>query len=153
MFWWRRVSNFVTKTQSSEEVLNKYKDLPDDLDALAEKTVDAVFHVHKNLGPGYPERIYESALCLELGKRNLAFERQKIIKVIYPPDIVLDPEYRLDLVLEDKVIVEIKCVDAVLPVHQAQLYSYMKMTGIHLGLLVNFNVPLIKDGIKRLCVK
>lgn len=134
-------------------MLNKYKDLPDDLDALAEKTVDAVFHVHKNLGPGYPERVYEAALCLELEKRNFSFDRQKIIRVVYPPNIILDPEYRLDLVIEDKIIVELKCVDAILPVHQAQLYSYMKMADIRLGFLVNFNVSLIKDGIRRQCIK
>ncbi len=134
-------------------MLNKYKDLPDDLDVLAEKTVDAVFHVHKNLGPGYPEKVYEFALCLELEKRDLSFEQQKIIKVVYPPDIILDPEYRLDLVIEDEIILELKCVDTILPVHQAQLYSYMKMAGFRLGFLVNFNVPLIKDGIRRQCMK
>jgi len=134
-------------------VLRKYDDLANDLDALAEKTVDAVFHVHRNLGPGYPERVYESALCLELQKRNLSFEKQKIIKVIYPPNIVLDPEYRLDLVVENQIILELKCVEKIMPVHQAQLYSYMKMADISLGLLVNFNVPLIKDGIKRQCIK
>lgn len=144
---------FVTKTGRNEDVLLKYKDLPDDLDALAEKVVDAVFHVHKNLGPGYPEKIYESALCLELDKRELSFEKQKVIKVVYPLNIVLDPEYRLDLIVEEKLILELKCVDTVLPVHQAQLYSYMRMARIPLGFLINFNVPLIKDGIKRQCLK
>ena len=78
-----------------------YNDLSDDLNLLSEKVVDAVFHVHKNLGAGYPERVYESALTIDLEKRQLTFEKQKILKVIYPPNIVLDPEYRLDLVVED----------------------------------------------------
>lgn len=134
-------------------MLRKYQDIPDDLELLSEKAVDAFFHVHKNLGPGYPEKVYESALCLELGKRSLSFERQKAIRIIYPPDAVLDPEYRLDLVVEGKIIVEIKCVETILPVHQAQLYAYMKMTCLPLGFLVNFNVPLIKDGIRRQYMK
>lgn len=134
-------------------MLKKYSDLPEDINSIAEKIVDAVFNVHKNLGAGYPERVYESALCIELGKRDLNFEKQKILKVIYPPDIVLDPEYRLDLVVENQIILELKCVEKILPVHQAQLYSYMKMSEVELGFLINFNVPLIKDGIKRQCIK
>lgn len=134
-------------------MLRKYQDVANDLDAFAERTVDCIFHVHKNLGPGYPEKIYESAMCLELKKRDLGFEKQKTIKVIYPPDVVLDPEYRLDLVIENSIIIELKCVEKILPIHQAQLYSYMKMANLHLGFLVNFNVPLIKDGIKRQYIK
>lgn len=134
-------------------MLNKFQDLSDDLEALAEKVVDSIFHVHKNLGPGYPERVYESALCIELVRRGLGFEKQKIIKIVYPPDIILDPEYRLDLVIEDKIVLELKCVETILPVHQAQLYSYMKMSGVALGFLVNFNVPLIKEGIRRQYIK
>ncbi len=133
--------------------MKKYDDLPDDINAIAEQVVDSTFHVHKNLGPGYPEKIYEAALCYELRKRCLEFEKQKTIKVTYPPDIILDPEYRLDIVVEDQIILELKCVDKILPVHQAQLYSYMKMSSITLGVLINFNVPLIKDGIKRQCIK
>jgi len=134
-------------------LLKKHADLSDDIEDMAEKVVDAAYHVHKNLGAGFPERVYESALCVELEKRFLQFDKQKIIKVIYPPDIVLDPEYRLDLVVEDEIILELKCVEKILPVHQAQLYSYMRMSGIKLGFLLNFNVPLIKDGIKRQCIK
>lgn len=134
-------------------MLKKHADLSDDIEDMAEKVVDAAYHVHKNLGAGFPERVYESALCVELEKRFLQFDKQKIIKVIYPPDIVLDPEYRLDLVVEDEIILELKCVEKILPVHQAQLYSYMRMSGIKLGFLLNFNVPLIKDGIKRQCIK
>ena len=134
-------------------MLNKHSDLTDDAEVLAKDVVDCFFSVHKNLGPGYPERIYESALCYELEKRSLSFEKQKIIKVIYPPNIVLDPEYRLDIVVEDQIILELKCVEKILPVHQAQLYSYMKMSDVQLGFLVNFNVPLIKDGIKRQVIK
>lgn len=134
-------------------MLKKHKDLPVFLDVLAEKTVDAIFSVHKNLGAGFPEKIYERALCLELKKRDISFEQQKIIQVVYPPDIILDPEYRLDLVIQNQIILEIKCVQTILPVHQAQLYSYMKMSGICLGFLVNFNVQMIKDGIKRQYIK
>lgn len=134
-------------------MLKKYQDIDDGVNVVAEKIVDSAFHVHKNLGPGYPERVYESAFCIELEKRGLNFERQKVIKVIYPPDIILDPEYRLDVVVEGCVIVELKCVESILPVHQAQLYSYMKMSDVGLGFLINFNVSLIKDGIKRQCIK
>ena len=133
--------------------LRQYNDMPDDINQLSEKVVDAVFHVHKNLGAGYPERVYEAALVIELEKRNLFFEKQKILKVVYPPNIILDPEYRLDLVVEGKIILELKCVEKISPVHQAQLYSYMRMSKIELGFLINFNVPLIKDGIKRQCIK
>lgn len=134
-------------------MLKKYQDLSKDLNNIAEKIVDSVYHVHKNLGAGYPERIYEAALCVELNKRSVSFEKQKILRVIYPPNIVLDPEYRLDLVIENQIILELKCVERILPVHQAQLYSYMKMSNIELGFLINFNVPLIKDGIKRQYIK
>lgn len=133
--------------------LKKYSDLSDDLNEIAEKIVDSAFHVHKNLGPGYPERVYEATLCLELQRRNLQFEQQKTISVVYPPDIVLDPEYRLDLIVEGRIIIELKCVERILPVHQAQLYSYMKMSDIQLGFLLNFDVPLMKDVIRRQCIK
>lgn len=134
-------------------MLKKYNDLPQSLNDLATKTVDAIFQVYKNLGPGYPERIYEAALSHELGQRDITFDKQKIIKVVYPPNILLDPDYRLDLVIEDQIILELKCVETLLPVHEAQLLSYMRMAQMELGFLVNFNVPLIKQGIKRHCIK
>jgi GxxExxY protein len=134
-------------------LIYKYQDMPDDINALAQDVVDAIFNVHKNLGPGFPEKVYESGLCHELNKRAIPFQSQKIIKVIYPPDIILDPEYRLDIVINNQIILELKCVENILPVHQAQLYSYMKMANISMGFLVNFNVSLIRDGIKRQVIK
>jgi GxxExxY protein len=130
-------------------VLKKHNDLDEYSESLARDVVDCVFQVHKNLGPGYPERIYEAAVVCELDKKSLRYEKQKTIKVLYPPNIILDPEYRLDLVVEATIVIELKCVEKILPVHEAQLLSYMRMASIPMGFVINFNVPLIKDGIKR----
>lgn len=110
--------------------------------------VDAAFHVHKNLGPGLLESIYEEALSYELGKRDIHFERQKMLPVPYDGTF-LDTQFRLDLVVEKQVIVELKCVERLIPLYEAQLLTYLKITGLKIGLLFNFNTPLIKDGIRR----
>lgn len=129
--------------------LRKYTSAFPDLDKLTGEIVDSVFQVHSTLGAGYFERIYEEALCEEFISRGIAFEKQKEIAVYYKGK-VLASNYRLDLVVEDSVVIELKAVDRLLPIHEAQVISYLKMTQLSVGFLVNFNVPLIKDGMKRL---
>jgi GxxExxY protein len=107
--------------------------------------------VHRELGPGLLESAYEACLCHELFQTGLKFERQKVIPISYK-GIKLDAGYRLDLVVEEQVIVEIKAVSEVLPVHEAQLLSYLKQVGGGRGLLINFNVKLLKNGLRRLVV-
>jgi GxxExxY protein len=103
--------------------------------------------VHKNLGPGYAESVYEEALCIELKERGIPFIKQPKVEVGYKGKIV--GEGRLDLMVDGELIVEIKAVETLAPVHTAQVMSYLKATGKMLGLIINFNVPLLKEGIKR----
>lgn len=118
-------------------------------DTLTEQIIGAAIQVHRELGPGLLESAYEACLCHELSLNNLKVERQKIIPIFYK-GIKLDAGYRLDLVVENKVIVEIKAISEILPVHEAQLLSYLKQVGGGRGLLINFNVKLLKHGIRRL---
>jgi GxxExxY protein len=120
-----------------------------ELNALTGEIVDSIFQVHSHLGPGYFERIYEEALCEEFFMREISFEKQKDIAVAYK-DKKLPSHYRLDLIVEGQVIIELKSIERLLPVHEAQVIAYLKMTQMPIGFLVNFNVPLIRDGIKRL---
>ena len=130
-----------TKTPSFQEISLE-------LDKLGKEIVDCAFQVHKTLGAGLTENIYEAAFICELQDRSIKLESQKTIPIQYKHH-KLDVTYRLDLLIEDKVIVELKAVDKLLPVHEAQLLNYLKITNNRLGYLMNFNVPLIKDGIKR----
>ncbi len=132
--------------------LKKYNDTPADLNALSGQVVDCIFQVHRNLGAGYLEKIYEDCLCLEMKERGIAFSRQFPINVVYKGNVV-ESEFRLDLVVENKIVLELKAVEKILPVHEAQIFSYLKMAGLPLGFLVNFNTPLIKDGIQRFAPK
>ncbi len=120
-------------------------------DALTEQIIGAAIRVHRELGPGLLESTYEECLCHELSLCDLNIERQKAIPIFYK-GIKLDTGYRIDLVVEGKVIVEIKAVSGLLPVHEAQLLSYLKQIGGGRGLLINFNVKLLKYGIRRLIV-
>ena len=120
-------------------------------DSLTEVIIGAAIQVHRELGPGLLESTYETCLCHELSLLNLQFERQKAIPISYK-GIVLDAGYRLDLVVEGQVIVEIKAVAQLLPVHAAQLLSYLKQNGGGRGLLINFNEKLLKHGLRRLIV-
>ncbi len=110
--------------------------------------LDIFIKVHSELGPGLLESVYEEVICYELTKRGIAFQRQQGISVIYD-DKKMEVGFRADIVVEKKVIVEIKSVEQVLPVHFKILLTYLRLTEIKLGLLVNFNVNLIKDGVKR----
>jgi GxxExxY protein len=120
-------------------------------DPLTEVIIGAAIQVHRELGPGLLESTYEACLCHELSLLNLQVERQKIIPIRYK-GILLDAGYRLDLVVECQVIVEIKAVAQLLPVHAAQLLSYLKQIGGGRGLLINFNEKLLKHGLRRLIV-
>ena len=120
-------------------------------DTLTEQIIGSAIQVHRELGPGLLESAYEVCLCHELSLNGLKIERQKIIPIFYR-GIKLDAGYRLDLVVEGQVIVEIKAVSELLPVHEAQLLSYLKQVEGGRGLLINFNVKLLKHGIRRLIV-
>jgi GxxExxY protein len=115
---------------------------------LAKEAIDACFVVHKEMGPGLLEKVYEACLCQELRDRNIPFEVQKSIPLFFKGK-KLDIDHRLDLIIDGKIIIEIKAVDREMDIHRAQLLSYLKLSGIRLGLLVNFNATLMKDGIKR----
>ncbi|NLZ62248.1 MAG: GxxExxY protein [Lentisphaerae bacterium] len=117
-------------------------------DDLANAVIGAAIEVHRTLGPGYLESVYEEALAVELSLRKIPFERQKPIGVKYKGRLV--GEARLDLLIDSKLIVELKVVDALAPIHTAQVISYLKTMRLPLGLLINFNVLLLKKGIKRI---
>ena len=110
--------------------------------------IGAAIEVHRHLGPGLLESAYEECLCHELAIRKLNFERQKPVPVVYK-GTKLDCGYRLDLLVEGRIVVELKSIEGLGPIHEAILITYLKLSGHKLGLLINFNVPLLKDGIKR----
>jgi len=112
---------------------------------LTERVIGAAIEVHRALGPGLLESAYEECLCHELHLREITFERQLPLPVRYK-NVSLDCGYRLDLVVEHVLVPEIKCVEHVLPVHEAQLLTYLKMTGKRVGLILNFNVPVLARG-------
>ncbi|MBA3543388.1 MAG: GxxExxY protein [Chthoniobacterales bacterium] len=119
-----------------------------DLKALTENVIGAAMDVHRALGPGLLESTYEMCLCRELAVREVAFERQKAIPVEYK-GVKLDCGYRADLIVEGLVLVEIKATENLTPLNGAQLWSYLKLGGWKVGLLFNFNVQLLKHGIRR----
>ncbi|OIQ96526.1 hypothetical protein GALL_214630 [mine drainage metagenome] len=126
-----------------------HQEVGKELDALARQVVDAAFAVHKTLGPGLLESAYEVCLGIELNRRGINFESQLPLSIVYQ-DITVDSAFRLDILVEDRLIVELKAVERLLPIHEAQLLTYLRLSQRRLGLLINFNTPLIKDGIKRL---
>ncbi len=119
-----------------------------DLDALSHEVIGAALEVHRQLGPGFLEKIYERSLALELSIRGLDFQQQVPIKLHYKGSLV--GTARLDLVISRRLVVELKAVDDLHPIHLAQMISYLKATGYHPGLLINFNVDRLKDGIRRI---
>ena len=120
-------------------------------ETLYKEIVDCAFQVHSKLGPGLLERIYEVCFCHELSKKNIKFSTQVIIPVKYD-GIVFEDGFKIDVLVEEKIICELKAVNEHKPVFDAQILSYMKLSKKHLGLLINFNVPLIKNGIKRFII-
>ena len=119
-----------------------------DINELSSKIIGAAIEVHKMLGPGLLESAYEECLCYEFGLRGLSNERQKVLPVIYKGK-ELDCGYRLDIVVANLIILELKSCERIEPIHQAQLLTYLKLSGLKLGLLLNFNVALMRDGIVR----
>jgi GxxExxY protein len=119
-----------------------------EFDPLSHAVIGAAIEVHRSLGPGFLESIYEEALSIELAERKLSHSRQHVISVSYKGHAI--GEGRLDILVDNRLIVELKAVEALLPIHSAQLISYLKMTGYPVGLLINFNVPVLKQGVKRL---
>ena len=117
--------------------------------AIAKEIVDAAFRIHTTLGPGLLESVYDSVLAYELGRRGLRTVRQQPIPVTYD-NVRIDGGFRADLIVEDKVIVEVKSVEVLAPVHKKQLLTYLRLADKRLGLLINFQVALIKDGITRI---
>jgi GxxExxY protein len=118
------------------------------LNKITESIIGAAIEVHRAIGPGLLESAYEACLAFELVQRGLKVEQQKLLPVVYR-EVKLDCGYRLDLLVEEEVIVEIKAVDRLAPIHQAQLLSYLRLSGCKVGLLINFNVKVLKDGIRR----
>jgi GxxExxY protein len=116
---------------------------------LTEKLITAAIEVHRHLGPGLLESAYEECYCHELRLHDVSIERQKPLPLEYK-GIRLDCGYRMDVVAEGKAVVEIKCVDKILPVHEAQLLTYLKLSGLKVGIIINFYSRFIKDGMKRL---
>jgi GxxExxY protein len=116
---------------------------------LSERVLGACIEVHRHLGPGLLESAYEECLCHELSLASLTFARQRTVPVVYK-GVQLDCGYRLDVVVEEQLVLELKAVDHLLPVHEAQVLTYLKLTALDVGLLVNFNTHVLRRGIRRL---
>ena len=125
--------------------------IPDRVNYLSNRVIESSLKVHKELGPGLIESVYETCLFYELEKAGIEAQRQVRLPITYD-GIMLDAELRLDIWVERSLVVEIKAVEMLIPVHHAQLLTYLKITKNRLGLLINFNVPLIKSGIKRVAL-
>jgi len=119
----------------------------EDLNAITERIIGCAIEVHRNLGPGLLESIYDKAMCYEVGRNGMKYQSQVSIPILYKGNILGD--HRLDLIVEDAIIAEHKAVDRLDPVFKAQLLSYLRLTNKKLGLLINFNVPYLRDGIQR----
>jgi GxxExxY protein len=128
-----------------------FNPLSDKEEYLAKNVVDIAISIHKELGPGLLESVYAKCFYYELAKRNIPFEKQKEVPIVYQT-LPIDDGLRLDLLIEDLVMVELKAQENYHPVWEAQLLSYLKLTRKRLGMLLNFHVPLMKDGIKRIIV-
>jgi len=121
----------------------------EDLDAVTDKVIGAAIQVHRRLGPGLLESAYEACLAYELARRGLKVRTQVPLPVVYD-EVRLDCAYRIDLLVEDSVVVELKAVEQLAPVHDAQMISYLRLSGCRVGLLINFNVSLLKHGLRRI---
>ena len=126
--------------------------LTDEEELLCQQIKDAAFAVHKELGPDLLEQIYEVCFCHELAKRNIYYQRQVRLPIKYD-GLIFDEGLRLDVLADQKIICELKAVDIVNPIWQAQILSHLKLTGLHIGYIINFNTALIKDGIRRYCIQ
>ena len=122
---------------------------PHEIDRLTQRIIGFAIEVHRQLGPGLLESAYEECLCFEFKRDGLAFRRQMAVPVVYK-SVRLDCGYRLDIVVQDQVILELKTVERLMPIHEAQMLTYMKLSGIRTGLLINFNSAVLKDGLRRI---
>jgi len=134
----------MIETQSNGATEKVYLDAD-----ITNRIIGCAIDVHNALGPGLLESVYESCLAFELTKAGFKVERQRSLPVVYK-GIAFDEGFRIDLLVEDKIIVELKCVEKVLPVHEAQIYTYLKLSGKKTGLLINFFTKVLKDGLKRI---
>ena len=121
------------------------------MEQTASQIVDSAYRIHSALGPGLIESVYEECMCHELNKRGILFKRQVSLPIVYD-GLRLASGLRLDLLVNEAIVVELKAVEQMLPVFEAQLLSYLKLSGLRLGFLINFNVPLIKQGIQRVII-
>ncbi len=121
----------------------------EEINRITEAVIGAAIQVHREIGPGMLESAYEACLAYELVERGWKIEQQKPVPLVYK-GVHLECGYRMDLLVQDQVIVEIKAVDQIMPIHRAQLLSYLKLSGLKVGLLINFNVQLLKSGIERI---
>jgi GxxExxY protein len=115
---------------------------------VTHQIIQCAIEVHRTLGPGLLESVYDICMSKEIQSKGLVIKRQVILPVIYK-NIKLEKEFIIDQIIEDEIIIELKSIEAILPVHEAQLVTYLKLSGKKLGLLINFNVPVLKDGIRR----
>jgi GxxExxY protein len=116
---------------------------------ITKAVIGACIDIHRQLGPGLLESAYEECLCFELSQAKIAFARQVPLPVAYK-GVQLDCGYRMDLVVAESVVIELKTVESLMPIHEAQLLTYLKLSGLQVGLLINFNVPVLKQGVKRI---
>lgn len=152
----QKTTVFTTKTPRHQEAEARppnpaFEPIAREVDAVAKEVVDSAFHVHRELGPGLLEGVYEACLMEELSLRDIPVQRQVKVPIAYKGRRI-NADLRIDLLVSNAVIVEIKSVDTMLPVFEAQLMTYLKMTSHRLGILINFNVPLIKYGIRRIAL-
>ena len=126
-----------------------HRDTETPRDALSGAVIGAAIEVHRALGPGLLESAYETCLCYELGQRLIPFQRQLELPVSYK-GVQLDCGYRIDIIADETLLLELKAVERILPIHEAQLLTYLKPTNLRTGLLLNFNVPVLTSGIKRI---
>jgi len=125
--------------------------VPDETNAIATSVIGGAIQVHRTLGPGLLESVYEAALTVELRARGHETRNQLGLPVRYRGEVV-GADLRLDMLVDDRIVVELKSVEALLPIHRAQLLTYMRLSGCRVGLLLNFNVPVLRDGIRRLAL-
>jgi GxxExxY protein len=140
------------KSNKPKPSRQKTKEQIMDINQLSSKIIGSAIEVHKALGPGLLESSYQKCLCHELCLRRIAFENEKPLPLVYKGE-KLDCAYQMDLVVEDAIIVELKSCEKLEPIHEAQLLTYLKLSDLTLGLLLNFNVPVMRDGIKRIVNK
>ena len=137
--------------QETKTHQNQFSPVPEHMEKIARLIVDSAYKVHYHLGPGLLEKVYEICFCHELTKHGLSYQRQVDIPIIYD-SITFDEGLRLDVLVENCIICELKAIETVNPVWEAQILSHLKLTGKKLGFLINFNVPKIKDGVRRFVV-